>query len=199
MGWLKSIAAGLVSSTVVIAAIFFISRESFKNILDRSLESHKHELGVEATRRELALQSQIQFKERQLSEFYGPIYALLKRIRPIDDLWNKGKLETIDEAAKKVMRDSNDRIVEIILTKSHLIQGDQIPKSYTQFLTHVPVWHAFLDHPSKNWSAYQKLPEAFYDTAFEQEVYATTEQLKRDLYQLYQEYGLKPVKTTTAR
>jgi hypothetical protein len=42
-----------------------------------------------------------EFKERQLSEFYGPIYALLKRIRPIDDLWNAGRLEEIDVADER--------------------------------------------------------------------------------------------------
>jgi len=49
--------------------------------LNRTLERFKYDLGLDVNRRGLTLQSQIQCKEKQLAEFYGPIYALLKRIR----------------------------------------------------------------------------------------------------------------------
>lgn len=189
MDWLPSIVSGLVSAASVTAVITFVARQSFQTFVDRRLESFKHDLGVEATRRQLALQSQIQFKERQLSELYGPIYAYLKRIRPIDDLWNEGRLKSIEAAAKQVIRESNDRIVEIILAKCHLIDGDCIPASYTRFLTHVPIWHAFLDAPG-NWNDYHNLTEALYDMDFEREIYSTTEKLKRELHQLHSAYGL---------
>ena len=74
------------------------------------------------------MKSQIDFKEKQLSEFYGPIYALLKQIRPLDDLWNAGKLGAADRSIVAAIRKANDRIVEIILAKSHLVQGDRIPE-----------------------------------------------------------------------
>jgi len=159
------------------------------------MEKHKQELGIEATRRQLALQSQIRFKERQLSEFYGPIYALLKRIRPIDDLWNAGRLKEVDDAARKVIQESNNKIVDIILSKSHLIQGQKIPDSYTHFLSHVAVWHAFWDLQGDNWKAYKALPEAHYQMEFEQDIFLTTETLKRELYDLYEQYGLSPINT----
>src|SRR5215469_8971318 len=126
--WLASVLSGIVASGAVVGLIYFLGKEAYKDLLNRHLEEfksrlnhdlevfklglnqdlerHKQELGIEATRRQLALQSQIQFKERQLSEFYGPIYALLKRIRPVDDLWNAGRLEEIDVAARKVIQDS---------------------------------------------------------------------------------------------
>jgi hypothetical protein len=159
--------------------------------VNKSLEAFKHDLGLDATRRQLTLQSQIQFKEKQLAEFYGPIYALLKRIRPIDDLWNQEKVRDVDDTIIRVIRDSNNRIVDIILTKSHLIRGNTIPESYTRFLTHVAVWHAFWDNPSRDWSAYAKLRDAQYDMKFEEEVFQTTEALKQELDALYQQYGLR--------
>ena len=191
MEWFKLIVSGLISSAAVLGGIFFFAQESFKNILSRRLESFKHDLGVEATRRQVALQSQIQFKERQLSEFYGPTYALLRRIRPIDELWNAGKLQAISDAAVEVICDSNNRIADIILSKCHLIQGDKIPESYTHFLTHVAIWHAFLKSPLRGWPETPALPEAYYTTDFEKDIYGTTETLKRELYQLYQRYGLE--------
>jgi hypothetical protein len=140
--WLTSVLSGMVASGAVVCLIYFLDKEAYKNFLKRNLEHfkirlsedlelfkfdlnkdmerHKQELGIEATRRQLALQSQIQFKERQLSEFYGPIYALLKRICPIDDLWNAGRLTEIDATARHVIQDSNNKIVEVILSKSHL-------------------------------------------------------------------------------
>ena len=158
--------------------------------VNQSLEAFKHDLGLDATRRQLTLQSQIQFREKQLAELYGPIYALLKRIRPIDDLWNQEKVKDVDDTIIRVIRDSNNRIVDIILTKSHLIRGNTIPESYTRFLTHVAVWHAFWDNPSRDWSAYAKLRDAQYDMKFEEEVFQTTEALKQELDALYQQYGL---------
>lgn len=155
-----------------------------------SIENLKYELGIAATRHQLALQSHIQFKERQLSEFYGPIYALLMRIRPIDDLWNQGQVKEVDDAIIKVIRASNDRTVDLLLTKSHLIRGHTIPQSYVGFLTHVAIWHAFWDNPQSDWSAYQELRGAHYDPNFEREIFQTTEELKQELDALYQRYGL---------
>ena len=154
--------------------------------------SFKHDLSLESTRHELALRSQIDFRERQLSECYGPIYALLKRIRPIDNLRQEGKLRDIDAEAIKVIRESNDRIADIILNKSHLIRGDKIPESYTRYLLHVAVWHAFLNTPHRGFPDPKKVDvsEAYYVKDFEEEVFQTTESLKRELFELYQHYGI---------
>jgi hypothetical protein len=179
------------SLKAVFATDLEILKGGIQENVQRNLESLKYELGLDATQRQITLQSQIQFRERQLSEFYGPIYALLKRIRPIDDLWTEGKVKGIDDAIRGVIRDSNNRVVEIILNKSHLIHGHVIPESYPHFLTHVAVWHAFWDSPDTDWSTYAGLPEAHYDLKFEQEIFQTTEKLKQELDDLYQQYGLR--------
>jgi len=158
--------------------------------VNRRLEEFKHDLGIDTAQHQLAAQAHIQFMERQLSEFYGPIYGLLKRIRPIDDLWNAGSVHEIEKSIREIIRDSNNRIVDIIITRSHLIRGQTIPLSYTLFLTHVAVWHAFWDQPTPNWGAYQKIREAQYDKEFEEEIFRTTEDLKRELDTLYRQKGL---------
>ncbi len=158
--------------------------------IHRALERFKFDLGLNTSRHGLASKSQIDFKERQLAEFYGPIYALLKRIRPIDDMWIQGEVGSVDKIIVEIIRDSNNRIVDIILAKSHLIDGAGISESYTHFLTHVAVWHAFWDTPDRDWSDYARLRDAQYDFEFEKEIFQTTEKLKQELYVFYQEYGL---------
>ena len=103
----------------------------------------------------------------------------------------------MDKPLFNTIKDSNNRIVEIILTKSNLIHGYGIPPSYTHFLTHVAVWHAFWDDPNADWATYEKLPEAHYDEAFEKEIFRTTEDLKHELDQLYEQYGINVSKHTS--
>jgi hypothetical protein len=158
--------------------------------INRALERFKFDLGLNTSRHGLASKSQIDFKEKQLAEFYGPIYALLKRIRPIDDMWNQGRVGSVDKTIVEIIRDSNNRIVDIILTKSYLIDGAGISESYTRFLTHVAVWHAFWDTPDRDWSDYDQLRDAQYSFDFEKEIFQTTENLKQELYDFYKEYGL---------
>lgn len=191
MGLLEAIIAGLISSTTVIAIAGFIARETFARVLNRRLEIFKHELGIEAKTRELTLKSQIEFKERQLAEFYGPIYALLKRGRPIYDHWAKGKLKEITSDVESLFVDANNQILNILLNKSHLIQGNKIPDSFIHFLTHVAVWHAFLktNHKGVPFSK-EEFPEAYYNDEFENEIFNTTESLKLELDGLYHHYGL---------
>jgi len=107
-------------------------------------------------------------------------------------LRQEGKLRDIDAEAIKVIRESNDRIADIILNKSHLIRGDKIPESYTRYLLHVAVWHAFLNTPHRGFPDPKKVDvsEAYYVKDFEEEVFQTTESLKRELFELYQHYGI---------
>jgi hypothetical protein len=154
-------------------------------ILKKWLEDYKHALTIDSSSYSITLQSEISFKEKQLSNFYGPIYALLKRIRPIDDLWNKGLVSEVDKQIIHIIRESNDKIVEIILRNSHLIYGSTIPDSYTNFLTHVAVWHSFWDKPDADWSQYTKLREAHYDFDFEKEIFETTEALKQEIADMH--------------
>ncbi len=80
--WIQTLVASLATGTVLAAIIGALGKGWF----DRRIERLKHDLGVDAKTHELMLRSQIEFKERQLAEFYGPIYAYLKRGRPIYDL-----------------------------------------------------------------------------------------------------------------
>ena len=64
------------------------------------MESFKQQLQIDTKIRELTLKSQIELRKRQLGDFYGPIYALLKRSKPIYRLWDEGKLQEIETSQR---------------------------------------------------------------------------------------------------
>ena len=187
MDWVKVILGGLISTSSVAAIVAIVSREWFTRLLNRRFELFKHELQIEAKTRELALKSQIEFKERQLSEFYGPIYSRLKRGRALVGFWKSGKLRGMEPQFWELAQKTNCEIEEIILTKSHLIDGDEIPKSFIQFLTHVPIWHGFQGVVPLT---IEEFPEAYYTEEFEKDIYRITKELKKKLETLYLHFGL---------
>ncbi len=191
MDWFQIILGSLISTTSVVTVVAFLARESFAILLDRKHELYKHQLELDTSKHELALEAQIAFKEKQLSEFYGPIYALLKRGRTIYKYVMDGKLGDIDEHLRKMAVEANNAIVNIILTKSHLIEGSVIPNSYIHFLTHVEIWHAYLKTEFQGVPYSQsEFPEAYYPVEFEKDIYLTTEALKFELQGLYRQYGI---------
>jgi hypothetical protein len=72
LDWPKLFLANLVSTATLLVIAAFLAKTIFVKALDARLECIKHRLQLEAMERELTLQSQIQYKERQLSELYGP-------------------------------------------------------------------------------------------------------------------------------
>ncbi len=196
--WWSSFFSAAAGGAAAAGAVAFLAKEWLSRRLDRQAEQLKHQLGVDATTRELLLRSQIEFKERQLAEFYGPIYAYLKRGRPIYDLWTEGRLDEIEGDIEALFTTANDEIVHIILTKSHLVRGPSIPESFTLFLTHVAVWHAYLktDHKGIPLTK-EEFPQAYYPEGFEDEIIDTTESLKREIDKLYARYGVEVASAAT--
>lgn len=191
MAFFNYLAAGLLSGGIILAASIYLFQQAFGRLLDKHMEVFKQELQVDTKTRELTLKSQIDFRERQLGEFYGPIYAYLRRGKPIYRLWVEGRLNEIEPEINKLFVAANDAIVAIILQRSHLVAGDRIPESFTRFLTHVAVWHGYMqtEHGGVPLSQ-EEFPEAYYPTEFEEEIFTTTERLKKELFDLHNRYGL---------
>jgi hypothetical protein len=195
VNWYEILLGSLLSTTAVVTIAAFVARESFVKLLDRHLATFQHELDIDAKRQELTIKSRIEYRERQLAEFYGPIYAILKRGRPVHKLWIGGRLDQIDKQLRELSVTSNNAIVEIILHKSHLIDGDEIPQSFIHYLSHVVIWHAHLEAGIGGVTVSEsELPEAYYPISFENDVFETTERLKRELDALHRDAELKSVR-----
>lgn len=193
MDFFNELFASLVSTSAAVAVIAFLGRSFFTRYLDKKFETFKYELDLAAKTHELTLQSQIVFKERQLSEFYGPIYARLKRGKRLNELWRQGKLDRVEADILALFVQSNESNVETILNRSDLIDGDAIPESYIRYLTHVAIWDPFLRKDPPEIPPYEE--EGFeagrYPDDFEESIIMTTEKLKREISELYKEYGFK--------
>jgi len=175
----------------LLIAATYLFRISMARVLDKQMELFRQQLQIDTTVRELILKAQIDFRERQLGEFYGPIYAMLKRGKPIYALWIERKLDEIDASVSELFREQNDRITKIILEKAHLVDGESIPSSFTRFLTHVAVWHGYVNTEHQGVPHTEaEFPDAYYPDSFEEEIFETTERLKKELYQLHDRYGL---------
>jgi hypothetical protein len=194
MDFLTTVLGGLLSGSAVLGAGVYLFQTSFTRILDKRMEVFKQQLQVGTKLRELTLKSQIEFRERQLGEFYGPIYAILKRGVPLYKHYEKNKINRILPAINEIFVDGNSTIVKIILQKAHLIVGDDIPGSYIKFLVHVAVWSAFRATPSGEVPPEKEFPEAYYPKDFEEDIFRTTKQLKQELADLHARYGVLAVK-----
>ena len=131
----------LLLSSAVIAAIIAILGRFY---MDKKFETLKHELSLTATMRELTLKSEINFKERQLSEYYGPIYARLMRGKKLNKLWRQGKLERVETEVLALFVQANEENVQTILNKSHLLVENELPACFIRYLVHVAVWDPYL-------------------------------------------------------
>jgi hypothetical protein len=152
---------------------------------DERLEQIKHALDITAKTHELTLSSEIAFRERQLSEFYVPIYTILKRNETIHDHWCDDRLDGVEKSVRELFLSSNIQISEIILAKSYLIEGKKFPKSFIDFLTHTFVWKAFAESEFEQFPFDRyEFPNAFFKPDFPNEIFATTESLKETLFDL---------------
>lgn len=103
----------------------------------------QHFFAVALQARDTVGTSALEFRKLQLSEFYGPIYAYAKLNEQLYDIWMDGKLQDINQGIIDQFRRQNDRVVEILATKLHLVEGDKPPPAFTDFMTSVTLWNLY--------------------------------------------------------
>ena len=89
-------------------------------------------------------------------------------------------------------RKQNERVVEILATKLHLVEDGQPPPAFTHFMTSVTLWNLYTARPDQPWlpEHVAALPQAKYPKEFDEYIYATTEKLKKTLDDLHKKYGI---------
>ena len=179
----------LVSTTVIVAIVTVV----VGFYVNRKLAALRHDLGLKATTYELTLRAQIEFRERQLSEFYGPIYARLMRGNKLFQLWRQGKLDRVEKDILALFVQANEDNVQTILNKSDLIDGNGIPDSYIRYLVHVAVWDPFLKKTPAEIPPYgdEGFQDGLYPDDFGESITLTMEKLKQEISELYEAYGFE--------
>jgi hypothetical protein len=106
------------------------------------------------------MDSSLRFIERQLEELYGPLaFFIWESTRAFKDLletFGRDNIftsgETLPEQELKVWLfwvdnyffPKNEKIRELLMTKTHLIEGDEMPESHIRFLEYYNSWK--MDH-----------------------------------------------------
>ena len=128
--------------------------------------------------------------EKQLNEFYSPIYSLLKiNNEIIKTKWDpktRKFTKTVPEKIWKDLRDNvlipNNRVIVEILKKNiHLIEGTDIPECVSSFIVHAEVWPL----TCKYGTDFEEYIKRFsFPPEFGNLMYETTERLKREYCEL---------------
>jgi len=136
--------------------------------------------------------SALEFRKQQLAEFYGPIYAYCKLYDQVVDLWTARKLPDIDLGVIDLFKRQHEKIIEILTTKLHLVEGGSPPPEFTQFMTAVTLWNLYTARPGQHWvpAEVEALPQAKFPREFDEYIFRTTEKLKKDLDDLHKRYGI---------
>ena len=102
--------------------------------LARILERFRVDLAQQADKERLRAQRQLDYVERQLSEFYYPIYIRLRTDGAVwDTILARGKDDPLrkaigEQTEKNVLLPNHEAIVAIIQSKIHLAELDQTIK-----------------------------------------------------------------------
>jgi hypothetical protein len=154
-----------------------------------------HRLTERREREAKQLEAALKYTERQLEELYGPLaFLLLESRRTFRDLLDslgrnyvftegedlpESELQTWLFWAENDAMPRNERIKQLLIQKTHLIEGEWFPDSYVDFLDHHNSW--MINH--LRWQR-ERVPYSFHSKInwpqqFAVEVLATFQAIKR--------------------
>lgn len=174
-------------SSAVIGAL--LASGVLKLLLEKSLSASLTKVLKE---REIAGHAELDYRKKQIEEFYGPIFSYLEANKVIYPLWLSGKLTEVNYEIIKMFKAQNDHIIEIITNKAHLIDGEKMPEELTAFTTSAKIWNMYCirqdapflpDHVAN-------LQEVEWPERFERYICGKTVELKSRLNELYQKYRI---------
>ncbi len=174
-------------SSAVVGAL--LATGILKMFLDRSLSASLNRI---LKAREIASRAELEYRQSQLSEFYGPIYSYLESNKLIYPLWLEGKLSEINYEVIKMFKAQNDHIIDIITNKAHLIDGDEMPEEFTAFITSAKIWNMYCIRKDSPYIPEEvaALPEVKWPERFETHIHDKTIELKSSLNGLYDKYQI---------
>ncbi len=135
--------------------------------------------------------AEIEYRQRQLAEFYSPLYAYLQGNKPVFDLWIAHRLHHINEPLKAHFREANEAMLAIIRSKSHFVDEEIFPPEMARFMTAVTIWNLFTSQQDGLPPEVAALPDTEFPQQFPDYIFAKTKALKKDLEQLYKKYRIK--------
>jgi hypothetical protein len=153
-----------------------IFKFSSEKIIETGLQKvlHKERLLTEAD---------LAYRQRQLEEFYGPLYASLKLNSRLYPLWLEGKLSEVNAEVIDLFKRQNDAAIAILKTKAHLIEGSDYPPEFIEYMTSATIWGMYCTRSDAPYMPdhVAALMEVRWPQEFEAYIYDKTEELKQEL------------------
>lgn len=147
-------------------------------------------------RDKIQIEKRVDYLEKQLAEFYSPLYSLLKiNEEIIKTHWDVNKKEHTHKVSDEIwleLRDktlmpNNIRIMEILKKNAHLIEGPIIPDAVSKFIVHAEVWPLTHKYPN-NFREY--LENFSFPEEFRALIYKSMQDLKKEYYELIQKINI---------
>ncbi len=153
-----------------------------------------HILSTSAERHRQRLVAQIEFTKQQLEELYGPLAFLILQDKQswrdlletlgrnyvfLNDYIEEDELKTWLFWVENDFFPRHQKIVDLLASKTHLIEGERVPESFLAFLNHQHSWKIYHERWQKQGFAYSWHSKVNYPTEFDKEVLTTFEHLKK--------------------
>ena len=175
--------------TPIVVALVAASVTALGWLVNHALTSYREEKRRQA-------ETQLRYVERQLEELYGPLAFWLYEGRRafadlLDTLGRRYVFQDDDPLPEDELRTwlfwaefeflpRNERIKQLLMTKTHLVQGAAFPQSYIRFLDHCNSWainHCRWKEQGVEYSWHSKVN---WPKEFEDEVIDTFQRLKAE-------------------
>jgi hypothetical protein len=129
------------------------------------------------------------YRQRQLAEFYGPIYASLHLTSRLWHLLSDGRIGSICNSVMDLFREQNELILKLHQTKFDLVEGGRIPGSFAKCATAITLFHLGTRSgpDNNNPPDVGSLEDAKFPHEFTDYISSTTEELKQNLARLHDE------------
>jgi hypothetical protein len=153
-----------------------------------------------ADKRRHSLKSQLEFRKQQLEELYGPLaFLVLEGEQSFRDLLEVlGRSYVFDENDQISEEDlktwlfwveddflpRNERIIDLLSTRTHLIEGKRVPASFLAYLNHAHSWKISHERWQKLGIPYSWHSTVNFPREFGKDVRSTFEVLKQRLSRL---------------
>jgi hypothetical protein len=156
--------------------------------LNRFLERYKGEQALKKEYESLRDKTSLQHLQRQIEEFYSPLLGLIQHAGII---YNIAKMksplgrhdpnhETWEYFVEKYFLNLNSQMADLIRTKIYLLESDELPESFQQFLTHSTEFDSLYTLWKDKKVSSDEVRITHWPTAFESDVKDSLDKLRRN-------------------
>jgi hypothetical protein len=191
VGFLSSTVFGWAKEYFSVKGRNFATRQDVELLQQQLKENTEITKSIERnySREDFLWRSELAYREQQLSELYGPAYGYVKSQREIYDVWMDRKMQEVNLDVKKLFSTQNQILRDLIISKSHLIDGAQMPKSFVRFFTSTLVFDLYAARSDAGSVPDHLKGVAAYPDAFRDHIIETTERLKARIEMLHAKFA----------